>query len=83
MCRNSLQQSFTPEPPKELVEKYRTLKSPFYTVDLAEKEDGSWMIIETGDGQVSGMSEGQNYDAFYRALYQAMMADGTERKKRG
>ncbi|MBQ9140656.1 MAG: ATP-grasp domain-containing protein [Lachnospiraceae bacterium] len=31
--------------------------------------DGSWIIIEAGDGQVSGLSEGQDYEAFFRSLY--------------
>ena len=68
ISRNSLQPTYTPSVPKELVQKYKNLPSLFYTVDYAEKEDGSWIIIETGDGGVSGLSEGQNYDSFYRAL---------------
>ena len=70
--RNSLQGANTPEPPKSLIEKYRNLNSIFYTVDFAEKESGQWIIIETGDGSVSGLSEGQNYSAFYRALYHGL-----------
>ena len=49
-----------------------SLNKKIVGLDFAEKEDGSWMIIETGDGQVSGLSEGQDPRAFYRALYQAM-----------
>lgn len=41
-------------------------------VDYAELSDGTWMIIEAGDGNVSGLSEGQNYEAFFRALYYAL-----------
>lgn len=59
----------TPEPSKELLGRYKFLPSPFYTVDYAELVDGSWVIIEAGDGSVSGLSEGQDYEAFYRALY--------------
>lgn len=33
----------------------KTIDSNFFTIDVAEKEDGSWMILETGDGQVSGL----------------------------
>lgn len=54
--------------PESLVEKYSTLPSPFYTVDYAELEDGSWKILEAGDGQVSGLSDNQDADAFFRAL---------------
>lgn len=39
------------------------------TVDYAELEDGSWRIIEAGDGEVSGLSEFQNYEQYFRALY--------------
>ena len=72
VCRNSLQGNTTPEPSEELLHKYIQLNSPFYTIDYAETEDGNWIIIETGDGQVSGLSEGQDYEAFYRALYHAL-----------
>ena len=75
ICRNSFQGNYTPEPPEELIYKYAHLSNPFYTIDFAEKEDSSWIIIETGDGQVSGLSEGQDYEAFYRALYHAMTRD--------
>lgn len=68
ICRNSLQPIYTPEVSKELIEKYKNLPSLFYTVDFAEKKNGKWTIIETGDGSVSGLSEGQNYEAFYRAI---------------
>ena len=30
-----------------------TLGSPFVTVDLAQRDDGEWRVIEVGDGQVS------------------------------
>ena len=39
-------------------------------VDYAELEDGSWRIVEAGDGEVSGLSEGQNYEQYFRVLYQ-------------
>lgn len=32
-----------------------TIPSNFFTMDVAEKADGSWCIIELGDGQVSGL----------------------------
>ncbi len=70
ICRNSGQGSYTPEPQMELIEKYRHLDSPYYTVDFAELEDGSWRIVEAGDGEVSGLSEGQDYEQYFRALFQ-------------
>lgn len=33
----------------------QNIESNFFTMDIAEKEDGSWMILELGDGQVSGL----------------------------
>ncbi len=68
---NSGQGDFTPRPPRALLEKYRSLGSPFYTVDYAELADGSWKVIETGDGSVSGLSDRQDAKVFYRALYNA------------
>lgn len=43
------------------------VKSNFVTVDLARKEDGSLIIMEFGDGQVSGLQQ-LKADAFYRAF---------------
>ena len=68
VSRNSGQPCYTPEPPKEFIEKYRNLPSPFYTVDYAELSDGTWKIIEAGDGQVSGLSDNQNIRNFYRLM---------------
>ena len=44
------------------------IDSNFFTIDIAEKEDGTWMIIETGDGQVSGLSPDQNCLEFYASM---------------
>lgn len=69
ISRNSGQSWYVPMPPKELTEKYKNLDSPFYTIDYAELENGFWKIIEAGDGQVSGLSDGQDYKAFFKDLY--------------
>lgn len=66
---NSGQPNFAARVPQELVEKYRNLDSVYYTVDFAELEDGSWRIVEAGDGSVSGLSEGQDYGQYFRAMY--------------
>ena len=70
ICRNVGQGNYTPAPPGELIEKYRNLASPYYTVDYAELEGGAWKIIEAGDGEVSGLSDNQDYEHYFRALYQ-------------
>ena len=70
ISRNSAQTIYVPLPPEELIEKYRYLRSNYYTIDFAELADGTWKIIEAGDGEVSGLSEFQDYDQYFRALYQ-------------
>ncbi len=42
-----------------------TIDSNFFTIDLAELEDGKWVILECGDGSVSGLSPHQNSLFFY------------------
>lgn len=69
ISKNSAQPIYAEEPPQELLEKYRNLNSHFYTIDCAERDDGSWKILEAGDGSVSGLSENQDYEAFFRTLY--------------
>lgn len=45
------------------------IDSNFYTIDVAESENGEMVILETGDGQVSGLAEGQDIIRFYKNLY--------------
>lgn len=66
--RNSGQPNTTTESPVELIHKYSNLPSKFYTVDYAELENGEWIILETGDGGVSGIPDGIDYREFFRAL---------------
>ncbi len=42
--------------------------SNFFTMDIARKADGEWIIIELGDGQVAGIPERSDLRAFYRNL---------------
>jgi len=44
-------------------------QSSFLTVDVALLEDGSWRIVETGDGQVSGLPVGMAPARFYASLW--------------
>lgn len=70
ITRNSGQSINTLLPPQQLLEKYSHLESGYYTVDYAELEDGSWKIIEAGDGQVSGLAEHQDYEQYFKVLYE-------------
>lgn len=44
------------------------LDSPFFTLDFAQLEDDSWIIIESGDGQVSGITDSNQTEMFYKML---------------
>ena len=68
VSKNSGQPDFASEVPKSLIEKYKNLPSPFYTVDYAELSDSNWKILEAGDGQVSGLSDRQDAMAFFRTI---------------
>lgn len=59
-------------PSPELIEKLGEIlktKSNFFTVDFALTDDGNWTVIETGDGQVSGMAYYSKAIVFYAQLY--------------
>lgn len=46
----------------------RQIASRFFTIDVAKRRDGDWLIVELGDGQVAGLPEGADVDEFYRAI---------------
>jgi hypothetical protein len=54
--------------PQELLNSLPVLKSRFYTVDFAELDNDQWIVIETGDGQVSGLPPGQFVFKYYEEL---------------
>jgi len=51
----------------EFSEIFRAIKSRFFAADLARTRTGQWVIVELGDGQVSGLPKSMARD-FYRAL---------------
>lgn len=77
ISRNSGQEGKVAEPPTELVQRYRKLGSVFYTLDYAELSDGSFTILESGDGSVSGLASGEDAANFYRKLYRALNQNQT------
>ena len=46
----------------------KKIKSNFFSMDIAKKKGGDWIIIEIGDGQVSGLPENANKKEFYRKI---------------
>lgn len=51
----------------------KRIQSNFFTLDVAQKKDGSWMIMETGDGQVSDINVAPEEAKIYmKSLYQGI-----------
>ena len=46
----------------------RTVRSKFFTMDIAKTVGGSWVIIELGDGQVAGLPDSAVLADFYTKL---------------
>lgn len=42
--------------------------SHFFTMDIAKQKNGGWLIVELGDGQVSGLPDNVDKKSFYRNL---------------
>jgi len=55
--------------PDEFIRQFSYIDSNFYTVDYACKKDGEWIIVEMGDGQVSGLPGCGDKQKFYNWLY--------------
>ncbi|HEX6039468.1 ATP-grasp domain-containing protein [Longimicrobium sp.] len=60
-----------PDVPEAMLALGGRIDSPFFTMDFAQREDGTWTVIETGDGQVSGF---QDSAEGMRAVYTALVA---------
>jgi hypothetical protein len=57
------------QPPLAMFEEIaKNIKSNFFSMDVAKTKQGKWIIIELGDGQVAGIPENVNRDAFYKGL---------------
>ena len=57
------------QPPiDELNELAKKVQSRFFTMDVAKRRDGEWMIVELGDGQVAGLPGNADVIEFYRAI---------------
>ena len=46
----------------------KKIDSNFFTMDVAQKENGDWMIMELGDGQVAGLPERADIQDFYQRM---------------
>lgn len=73
LSRNSNQPEGCPIISLDFVEQFKTLGSNYYTIDFAELESGEWIIIETGDGQVSGLSPNQYVFKYYDEMKRVLI----------
>ena len=44
------------------------INSHFFTMDIAKRKNGDWIIVELGDGQVAGLPDNANKKAFYKEI---------------
>lgn len=54
----------------------RQVESRFFTMDVAQRADGEWMIVELGDAQVAGLPDNADAAKFYRSLGARLLARG-------
>ncbi|MFK7787031.1 MAG: ATP-grasp domain-containing protein [Crocinitomicaceae bacterium] len=50
----------------------QNIKSHFFTMDIAQKKNGEWIIMELGDGQVAGLPDNADIENFYFELKEAL-----------
>ncbi|HAA16112.1 MAG TPA: hypothetical protein DCE41_32160 [Cytophagales bacterium] len=50
----------------------QNIDSHFFTMDVAKKNAGGWMVMELGDGQVAGLPDLADRKAFYERLGEIM-----------
>lgn len=63
------------EPPLAEFERVATtIRSRFFTMDIAQLENGQWTIMELGDGQVSSLPAALDPTVFYGRLVAALSA---------
>lgn len=46
----------------------KQIKSQFFTMDIAQRINGEWLIVELDDGQVAGLPDNADITKFYKAL---------------
>lgn len=55
-------------PIEQFREVANAIQSHFFTMDIAKRLNGEWMIVELGDAQVAGLPENADVLSFYKAL---------------
>lgn len=57
-----------PPPAERFAALAAAIASPLFTMDVARRASGEWIVIELGDGQVAGLRPDQGLAALYDAL---------------
>lgn len=52
----------------DFIEIANEIDSNFFTMDIAKKKNGEWIIMELGDGQVAGLPNNADKNEFYENL---------------
>jgi hypothetical protein len=63
------QTSNTPPPLHEFEQLAQHIQSRFFTIDIARLKNGRWVIIELGDGQVTGLPSQLDPATFYQRIW--------------
>lgn len=58
-----------PPPFESFADLVGRVQSSFFTLDVAKRVDGDWIVIELGDGGVAGLPARADPAEFYRALF--------------
>jgi hypothetical protein len=65
VSKNSGQPESAPLVPMDLAKRFANIPSSYYTIDFGELDDGTFTILETGDGQVSGLPSSLSVPEYY------------------
>lgn len=61
-------------PTEQFAEVMGQIKSRFFTMDIAKRNDGEWAIVELGDAQVAGLPHKADVRKFYKILTERLLA---------
>ena len=56
----------------------KNIDSKFFTMDVAKKKNGGWIIMELGDGQVAGLPDNADRNEFYNNLKENALQQGVK-----
>lgn len=56
----------------------QNIDSNFFTMDVAKRKNGGWIIMELGDGQVAGLPDNANKNEFYSKLKESVLQQHVE-----